>query len=176
MSKIPIGRPKADEYADIHAGYLSKVPGDDVMNFLQHQLDSALALFTTIDDSKGDFRYEPGKWTIKEVLGHIVDTERVFAYRALVFARGDRTPLPGFDQEPWAQHAGHGKLAIRDIIAEFKSVRRSTIQLFQHLDAEAWNRRGTANGREISTRAAAFIIAGHAQHHLDILQARYLAH
>src|SRR4051812_3530624 len=100
MSKVITGRPEAGEYAEAMGGYVGKVPGSDVLTFIEQQLDSVLALVRTIDESKGNFRYEPGKWTIKELLGHLVDSERVFAYRALVFSRNDINALPGFDQEP----------------------------------------------------------------------------
>jgi hypothetical protein len=174
MSKAVLGRPQSNEYAENHTSYISKVPGDDILSFLQEQLGATMALLDTIADSRGGHRYEAGKWSIKEVLGHIVDSERVFAYRALVFARGDHSPLPGFDQDPWAQHANHDALTMRDIAAEFESVRRSTILFFKHLAPEAWNRRGIANNKEVTTRAVAFMIGGHTQHHLDILKTRYL--
>ena len=173
MSKAVPVRPQSSEYAESYADYISKVPGNDALDFLQQQLDSAVNWFGSITESVGNTRYEPGKWSVKEVLGHIIDSERVFAYRALVFARGDRTPLPGFDQEPWAQHANYANVPLHDIAAEFEVVRRATIAQFRHLDSEAWNRRGTANSNEITVRAAAFIIGGHTQHHIDILRTRY---
>ena len=174
MSKSASGRPAPSEYAPYHETYISKVSADDILSFLQQQLDSTIALMKSIDDSTGNYRYEAGKWSVKEVLGHIIDTERVFAYRALVFARADSTPLPGFDQDTWATHANYANLPVRDIAAEFENVRRSTIFLFRHLDPEAWHRQGTANNKEITTRAVAYIIGGHTQHHLEILNARYL--
>ena len=173
MSKAVFGRPQPHEYAESHALYFSKVPGDDVLSFLQQQLDSTLVLFRPLDEATGNRRYEPSKWSVKEVLGHIVDSERVFAYRAVTFARGDRSPLPGFDQDVWAQNTNYAQLLVADIAAEFESVRRSTILLFKHLAPEAWDRRGTANNKEITTRAVAYSIAGHAQHHLEILKERY---
>lgn len=174
MSRAAVARPQADEYAEFHKTYISKVPGDDIVQFLHEQLSSTKALLQTIDESTAERKYAEGKWSVKEVIGHIVDTERVLSYRALVFARGDIGPLPGFDQDTWMRYAGFGSYTIQGIAAEFHAVRLSTIALFQNLPAAAWSRRGTANDREITTRAAAFIIAGHAQHHLDILKARYL--
>jgi len=176
MSKTASGRPQPTEYAPYHETYVGKVSADDILSFLQQQLDSMTVLMKSIDEVTGNHRYEPGKWSVKEVLGHITDSERVFAYRALVFARGDKTPLPGFDQDTWATHANYVNLPVRDIAAEFEFVRRSTIALFRHLDTEAWGRQGTANNKEITTRAVAYIIGGHTQHHLDILNARYLSH
>ena len=174
MTQIAIARPEASEFADYYTGYVGKVPGADIMSFLQQQLELAGALIRGIDEAKGAFRYAEGKWTVKELIGHIIDTERVFAYRALVFSRNDSTPLPGFDQEPWAQHANHANVPLAELAAEFESVRRATIYLFRHLDAAAWSRRGIGNNKQMTTRAAAFIIAGHTQHHLDILKSRYL--
>src|SRR5215831_18174717 len=176
MSRAISVRPQSNEYAEFYADYISKVPGADALTFLQQQLDSVASWVGSIDETSGDYRYEPGKWSVKEVLGHIIDSERVFAYRALVFSRGDKTPLPGFDQDTWATHANYVNLPVRDIAAEFEFVRRSTIALFRHLDTEAWGRQGTANNKEITTRAVAYIIGGHTQHHLDILNARYLSH
>jgi hypothetical protein len=174
MSKVITGRPEAREYAEAFGGYVGKVPGDDVLTFIEKQLDTVLALIRSIDESKGDFRYEPGKWSINELLGHLVDSERVFQYRALVFARNDVSPLPGFDQDPWIENSNYANLSIADIAAEFEAVRRSTILLFQHLDRSAWERQGIANDKPMTTRAAAFVIGGHVQHHLDVLNSRYL--
>src|SRR5437870_2520715 len=100
-------RPEATEFAEYYTGYINTVPGADILGFLEQQLNSTLRLMRGLDETKGDFRYEPGKWSIRELLGHIIDTERVFSYRALVFARGDRTPLPGFDQDIWAPNANY---------------------------------------------------------------------
>jgi hypothetical protein len=173
MSK-PIGRPEPTEYADFYAGYVGKVSATDVVGFLEQQLQDITQLIGSIDETQGNFRYEAGKWSIKEVIGHVIDTERVFAYRALVFSRNDRTELPGFDQDSWVQHANYPALEIRDIATEFASVRQATILLFKHMEASAWLRQGMANRNPMTARAAAFIIGGHAQHHLDILKSRYL--
>src|SRR5438105_3989738 len=105
MLRSVTGRPEPTEFAAFQTGYVGNVPGEDVLSFLQQQLDGMLALLRGIDEEKANYRYESGKWTVKEVVGHVIDCERVFAYRALVFARNDATPLPGFDQEPWAKHA-----------------------------------------------------------------------
>ena len=168
-------RPAPGEYAEYFEGYISKVPANDITGFLTQQLESTMTLLRSIDEVQGDFRYAPDKWTVKDLLGHIIDTERVFAYRSLVFARNDSAGLPGFDQEPWAQNSNYSNLTVKDIGAEFESVRRSTLFLFRHLDAAAWNRQGIANNNKMTTRAAAFVIAGHTEHHLDILKSRYLA-
>jgi hypothetical protein len=172
MSKAT-SKPDSTEYAPYFDRYIGKVPSGDIIDLLRQQLDSVAALIKGLDETRGNFRYAPGKWTIKELLGHVIDTERVFAYRALVFARNDSSELPGFEQEPWAEHANYAALSIDDIAAQFESVRRSTILLFQHLDDKAWDRKGVADGKNMTTRAAAFVIAGHTQHHLDILASRY---
>jgi DinB superfamily len=174
MSKVIIGRPEAGEFAEFYSGYVSKVPGTDVLSFLQQQMDSATSLIREIPESQGDHTYASGKWSIKELLGHVIDTERVFAYRALVFGRNDTAALPGFDQDQWIQNSNYGNLSIRQILAEFESVRRATLLMLQGLPPAAWGRRGTANDKQMSTRGAAFVIAGHTQHHLDILNSRYL--
>lgn len=169
-----MNRPETSEHAEYYSGYISKVPGADIMSVFQQQLDSTVALIRGLDESKGNYRYETGKWTVKELLGHVIDAERVFAYRALVFSRNDKAALPGFDQEPWAQHANYANLTLQDIAAEFDSVRRASIFLFRHLDGAAWDRRGVGNNKEMTVRAAAFVIAGHTQHHIDVLKSRYL--
>jgi DinB family protein len=169
-----IGRPETTEFAEYYTGYISKVPGADILQFLQQQLATTSELLRGLPEAKGDFRYETGKWSIKELFGHIIDTERVFAYRGLVFARNDSTPLPGFDQDPWSQYANYANLKLSDIAAEFDAVRRSSIHLFRNLDQAAWSRKGIANKNGMTVRAAAFIIGGHTQHHLDILNSRYL--
>jgi hypothetical protein len=170
-----IGRPETTEFADYQIGYVSKVPGTDVVTFLEQQRVAMISLLRSFDEEKGDYRYAPGKWTVKELLGHVTDTERVFAYRALVFARNDATALPGFDQDPWVLHGNHANVPLKDLIDEFDSVRRSTIHLFRNLDPAAWMRRGIANNNPITVRAQAYVIAGHTEHHLDILKSRYLS-
>ena len=174
MSTIATRRPEASEFAEYYTGYISRVPDADVLTFLDAQLGSTVALLRGIDDAKGNHRYEAGKWSVKELLGHIIDGERVFSYRALVFARNDSTSLPGFDQDPWSQNANYANLTMKEIVDEFEAVRRSTILLFRHLDASAWDRVGVANNNRMTARAAAFIIAGHTEHHLAILKSRYL--
>jgi DinB superfamily len=167
-------RPEPNEYAENYANYIAKVEGGNILDTLQTQMEATMALLKTADEAKGDFRYESSKWNVKELVGHIIDTERVFAYRALVFARNDSISLPGFDQESWARNANFQNLRMRDLITEFESVRLSSILLFGHLDAAAWLRRGIGNNKEMTVRAAAFVIAGHTQHHVDILKSRYL--
>ena len=168
-----IGRPEPAELAEYQQVYLQKISGDDILSVLEQQLHAMSAMFHGIAEAKGTFRYAPGKWTVKELIGHVTDTERVFAYRALVFARNDGAVLPGFDQDPWVEHAPHGQVPIQELVQEFEAVRGSTIHLFRYLDPEAWMRWGTANNRRITVRAQAYVIAGHVQHHFEILKSRY---
>lgn len=168
------GRPETAELPEYQIAYISKVPGDDIVTFLRQQFEAASNTFRIIDDAKGNYRYAPGKWTVKELIGHIIDSERVFAYRALSFSRNDSAALPGFDQDPWAKHANHGNVLMKELAEEFDSVRRSSIHLFRHLDNEAWKRRGTANNNPVTVLALAYMIGGHTEHHLEILETRYL--
>ena len=174
MATSTIGRPETSELAEYQIAYVGKVPGADILEFLQQQLEATLDLLRRIDEEKGNYRYAAGKWMVKEVIGHIIDSERVFAYRALVFSRNDNVTLPGFDQDLWAGHANHSTVPLKELAGEFESVRRSTIGLFRHLDTAAWMRGGTANNNPITVRALAYLIGGHTEHHLEILKSRYL--
>jgi hypothetical protein len=168
-------RPGTDEYAPAFAGYVAEIAdGEDVVGVLTGQLDEVLARFCGMPASRGDYRYAPGKWSLKEVIGHLADTERVFAYRALSIARGDPAPLPSFDDQAWVAEMGAGDRTLGDIVDEFAIVRRASLALFRHLPAAAWTRRGVANGHRTTVRAMAWVMAGHARHHLEVLEARYL--
>src|SRR5437879_10724708 len=168
-------RPEASEYADYYANYVSKVPGTDVLSVLESQRLQMLQLFAGRSERDGSFRYAPGKWTVKEVLGHITDTERIFAYRALRIARGDRTPLAGFEQDDYIRNSPFASRPFPEIIEDYIAVRRATLTLFRNLDETAWMRRGIANNTEISVRALAYITAGHELHHRRILEEKYFA-
>jgi hypothetical protein len=167
-------RPEPSEFAPAYANYIRQVPDGDLLATLERQLQDTRAALAGLTESQADFAYAPGKWTIKEVLGHVTDGERVFAYRALCFARGDSTPLPGFDEQAWTPASGASSRTLADLLEELAAVRDSTLALLSHLPADAPLRRGTANGNEISVRALAWIIAGHERHHLRILRERYL--
>lgn len=168
-----IGRPDPNEYAPYQEEYIKLVQGEDILKILSAQIDSTVWYLRTLPDTRGDFRYAPGKWTVKEVVGHMIDTERVFAYRALSFARLEKAPLPGFEQDDWMKAAGSGAQQLAELISEFECVRRSNLYFFQHLDPEAWMHKGIAAGREFTVRSIAYIIAGHELHHLRNLQTRY---
>lgn len=170
----PAARPDAGEYAPYYEKYVSLVPAGDVVEILEGQMAETRALLRGLSEEQGASRYEPGKWSVKELVGHLVDGERVFAYRALRFARGDRTPLPGFEQDDYVAGGNFDARTLADLTDELEQVRRATLALLRPLDAEAWRRRGTASDNEVSVRALAHIIAGHELHHLRILRERYL--
>ncbi len=167
-------RPDPSEFADFYADYIALVPDGDVVHTLERQADELAGLLGRLPDARGDFAYAPGKWTLKEVVGHITDAERVFSYRALRIARADPTPLPGFDEKKWVPNSGALARTLADLVGEFKAVRAATVALFRHLPPDAPLRRGTANNREVSVRALAWIAAGHALHHQRLIRERYL--
>lgn len=166
------GRPQAGEYAPYFDRYLSLIEGDDPLQPLEAQLAAFQSLAGLPEDQAGH-RYAEGKWTVREVLGHVIDTERVFGYRAMRIARGDQTPLPGFDENTYAQAAGHDTCPLAELVEELVLLRRSHVLLLRHLPPEAWTRLGVSNANPTSTRALAFMMAGHAAHHLAILRDRY---
>lgn len=167
-------RPGTDEYSQYFSGYVARVPDGDVVDTLSRQIVETAQLLRALPDSRGDYRYASGKWSIREVIGHMADTERVFAYRALCFSRADSSPLPGFDQDDYVREAPFARISLVDLVDEFEHLRWATLHLFRNLDADALLRRGSANGNEISVRALAWLCAGHEKHHVDILRTRYL--
>ena len=170
----PLGRPSPDEYAPFYAGYVKAVPEGELLVLLRDQLSETEALLREFTGARADHRYAPGKWSVKEVVGHMADTERIFAYRALRFARGDRTPLPGFDENDFVHGANFTSRALPEIAGELRSVRMASITLIAGLSEEALMRRGPANNAEVSVRALAWIIAGHERHHARLIRERYL--
>jgi hypothetical protein len=168
-------RPAATEYAAYYETYVSKVPESDVLAALEAQLDETLALVRSIPESDGGYRYAPDKWTIRQLIGHIVDSERVFAYRALRIARGDATPLAGFDQDVFMAGADFDAYTLEDLAAELEHVRRATLSMLAHLSNDAWSRTGVASENEVSVRGLAYIMAGHVRHHMGVLKSRYLS-
>ena len=174
-STFTVARPQAGEYAPYYERYISLVQGDDILNTLDQQRRETMLLLSCRDEEDGNFRYAPDKWSAKEVLGHVCDTERIFAYRALRIARADATPLEGFEQDDYVRNGGFAERPIGDLVEEFIAVRRATISLLRNLDEAAWVRRGLANKNEVSVRALAYIIAGHELHHRRILEEKYFA-
>ncbi len=174
MTASRVARPAADEYAPYFGRYIALVPEGDVLDVLRRQVDDTAALVGKLSDRDADFRYADGKWSIKEVIGHVADTERIMAYRALCFARGETASLPGFDENAYVAHAKFGGRTLDDLVAELRMVRAATVPLFAGLDTEELLRRGTANNRAYSVRSVAYIVAGHERHHASILAERYL--
>ena len=168
-------RPEPGECAPPFFAYISLVPDGDVLASLDRQIQETTSRLEALPPAKADFAYAPGKWTIKQVVGHLVDAERIFSYRALRLARGDSTPLPGFDENAYVPAAAAERRTLSDLLAEFNAVRRSTLALFRYLPAEAPTRMGTVNGATMSVRAVAWIIAGHERHHRRILEERYFS-
>lgn len=167
-------RPAAEEYPAFYGRYVSLVPEDEITATLESQLAETLELLASIPEERAGHRYAEGKWSIKELVGHVVDTERVFAYRALRIARGDRTPLAGFDQDAYVPEGRFDARPLADIAEEFAHVRRASIALLRGLPVEAWERAGVANENRVTVRAIAYIMAGHERAHLAILRERYL--
>jgi uncharacterized damage-inducible protein DinB len=171
----PTGRPEEGEYASYFSEDIAQVPGNDAIAALEVAEAETLMLLTPLDEESGDRSYAPGKWTIRQIVGHLIDDERIFVYRALCLARHDTQPLPGFDENDYVSFAGFENRTMADLLAEYRAVRRSTIAFFRGLSAEAWHRRGTVNEYTASVRGLAFHIAAHELHHLRILREQYLA-
>jgi hypothetical protein len=167
-----MARPDPDEYSPYYGKYVALVPEDKIVPAMKSTCTETLALLRDVSDHDAGVLHPPYTWSIKQVVGHLTDTERVFGYRALRFARGDTTPLPGFDENLYAQSGSFDRQRLDALTAEFDLVRQSHIAFFDNLSREAWTRRGTANGNEISVRALAFIIVGHHRHHHAILRGR----
>ena len=174
MTVAMIARPQPDEYAPYYGGYISRVPEGDLLALLAHQSSETLALLRSIPEARGAHRYAPGKWTVKDVVGHMCDTERIMSYRALRIARGDQTPLQGFEQNDYVPVAHFDRRTLADLGEELSAVRQATLHLFRHFDAEALVRRGTASGNPFTPRALGYVIAGHERHHVSILKDKYL--
>ena len=168
----PGARPESGEYAPYYEKYVSLVPHGDILATLEDQAQDTVALLAP-HQAEGESRYAPGKWSVKEALGHVIDTERVFAYRGLRIARNDRTPLPGFEQDDYVKYGPFGQCSLAAMLEEFTSVRQATLSLFRALDEAAWTRRGVANNNEVTVRALTYIIAGHELHHRRIFQEKY---
>ncbi len=171
---ILITRPSTDEYGPFYETYLQHVPaGVDVVAMLTDQGATTARLVAGITPAQAAYRYAPGKWSVKQVLAHLADTERVFTFRALWFARGEESALPGMDENLWGESAGADRREVGDLGRELSTLRRLSLDLFASFPAEAWDRRGVASERVLSVRAVPWIIAGHECHHLEILRERY---
>lgn len=169
-----VTRPTPDDYAPAFAGYVSLVPEDDILGALEEQSAETQKLLTSLDDVKAAYRYAEGKWSVKQVVGHFIDAERIFAYRALAIGRGETQPLPGFDEDEYVRNAGFDAWRIGDLAEQYALVRKSSIVMYRNFPEEAWARRGNSNGRDVLAAALAWITVGHERHHVKILRERYL--
>lgn len=167
-------RPNPDEYNPSFSTYISLVPEGDIETILQEQIEETLHLLNSISEQQAHFKYAPEKWSIKEVLGHLADAERIMAYRLLTIARGDSVSLPGFEENEYVQSANFNRQSIKELLENLHSVRQSTIHLLKGLEEETWLQKGNANHSVVSVRALAYIITGHEIHHRRILKERYL--
>ncbi len=163
-------RPERNEYSDFHADYVARVPEGNVIEILERQSKELQAFLRTLSEEQAEKRPAPGKWSIKQVIGHLCDGERVLAYRAMRVARGDQTPLPGYEQDDYVRESNANERPLADLAAEHEAVRRATIALFKSMPRDAWLRRGRANNSEVSARALAYITAGHEQRHLELMK------
>ncbi len=169
-----LGRPQPTEAASYYYTYIDRVPGDDIVDVLGRQLEESVDFLSEISEEQSLHRYAPDKWSIRELLGHINDTERVFLFRALWFARGFQDPLPSFDQEIGFKAAESDKVSWANHVDEFRAIRSATLAFFRNLPEDAWLRSGIASDNSVSVRAIAYIVAGHLTHHLAIVRERYL--
>ena len=170
---MTVGRPETDEVPAHFVGYIGKVTESDPIAVLASQIDVTAALLRGLSETDALKRYAPNKWSVKEIVGHLADTERIMAYRALRIARADETPLPGFDENAYVPPAKFDGRPLAALIADFRTVRAATLALFKSFDADAWIRRGTASGKPLSVRAIGYMIPGHERHHVEVLKTRY---
>ena len=172
----PFVKPEPAEHAPYYSKYIDLVPEGDLAGTLARQMEETLAVLGKVSEAHSLLRYAPGKWSLREALGHMIDTERIFAYRLLRIARGDQTPLPGFEQDDYVTTAHSDRRAWSALLEEFAAVRRSSLLMIEGLDAECWQRKGIASGNGLSARAAVYIIAGHELHHMNVVRSFYLPH
>ena len=168
-----IERPAASEYAPFYAGYIASLPEGDILDILERQTSELRQLAASTPADRETYRYADGKWSVREVFGHMIDGERVFSYRTLRFSRGDQTPLPGFEENQYVAASTFDRRPIASLVDELVLLRQANLALLRALAPDDWTRTGTANNHSISVRALAFIMAGHVRHHLNILRDRY---
>jgi DinB superfamily len=173
MTTLALSAPEASEYNPYYGKYISLIAEGDILATLTHQIDRMKSLLSGLGKEEANYRYAPDKWTIRQALGHVIDAERVFAYRALRISRNDKTPLAGFEQNNYVPNGPFEFVSLPDLLEEYAAVRRATVLLFRHLRPEAWLRRGVASNSEVTVRALAYIIAGHSEHHYRIFQENY---
>ena len=166
-------RPDPSEHAPYFSRYIDLVPESDILRALETQIDSTTAMLKSVDEERSKYRYADGKWTIKQVIGHMSDVERIFAYRALAIARGETNPLPGFDEDTYVRQGDFDSWTFADLVDALLIVRRSNVLMLRHLAPDAWDRRGVANDSPATVRALAYSMLGHERHHLNVLRQRY---
>ena len=169
-----MSHPLETEYAPAFQGYVAEVSEDDILPAMRAQPDALDVLLDRVTPERETFRYAEGKWSIREIVGHLIDGERVFGYRALCIARGETQNLPGFDQDDYMITAPFDRIDLEDLLSEFRLARLSNIAMLRTLDEAAWMRMGTANGNPVSVRALVYIMVGHVRHHMNVLRERYL--
>jgi len=167
-------QPKKEEYAAYYHTYVDKVPEGEIVKILKSQSDRMKRLLKNVSKKKSLYRYAPGKWSVREIIGHLIDSERVMAYRAMRFARNDQTDLPGFDENDYVRHSNYNEIKLKDLVDEFCALRKSTSIMFKNFTDEISLRGGRANGNSFTVRSMAYIMAGHVNHHLGIIKERYL--
>jgi hypothetical protein len=165
---MSVAPPASNEFAPYYGRYISLVTGGDILQVLEQQSEQTRAMLSSVGEERANYRYAPDKWSIKQILGHVVDSERIFAYRALRIARNDKTPIEGFEQDDYVSNGPFEHCRLADLVEEYATVRKATVQLFRALDETAWGRKGVANKNEVTVRA------GHELHHRRILEEKYL--
>ena len=169
-----MAKPEVTEYAPYYSRYIDLVGEGDIVRILEEELDAGMRVLRRFSEWDGAYRYAAGKWSIKEVIGHIIDTERVMAFRALWFARGTQAELPGFEQDDWVKNSNFDASELSILVDEWAMLRRSNVEFFRSLPAEAWSHHGVANKGQITVKALAYVIAGHEMHHRNVLALRYV--
>jgi hypothetical protein len=169
-----MNRPAATEYALDYQGYIDQISETEILQVLRSQMDDLDVLMDRVAPENETYRYAPDKWSIREMVGHLIDGERVFGFRAFCIARGEQQNLPGFDQDEYLATAPYNNIELEDLLSELRLIRLGNIAMFRTLDEQSWDRTGTANANQISVRAIAFIMAGHVRHHMKVLRERYL--
>ncbi len=167
-------RPTQSEYAPYYEAYISQVNENDILPVLRSQMDELDVLLGRVEPAQETFRYAEGKWSIRELVGHLIDGERVFGYRVFCIARGEQQNLPGFDQNDYMSTAPYDRIELEDLLSELRLIRLGNIAMLRTLDEEAWSRTGTANDNQVTVRALTFIMAGHLRHHMGVLRDKYL--
>ena len=174
MTNKTVRRPVTGEFAPHFDGYVAHVPETDIIAVLREQANEVRDLIKEIPEDRAGFRYGPDKWSVREVLGHLADCERVMSYRATCLARGEQSELPGFDENEYVRTANFDGWTLTELAAQFENLREANVSIFEHLDPEAWERKGIVNSNSITVPAIAWVMAGHVRHHIQILKERYL--